>query len=56
VLASLAPDGQEQFNGMLRRMMEVVDRPGLLNTPTSSGSADAAAERRSRFTPGAASE
>jgi DNA-binding MarR family transcriptional regulator len=50
VLAALAPDEQEQFNGMLRRMMEVVDRPGLLNTPKPSGSGDTAAKRKSRFT------
>jgi DNA-binding MarR family transcriptional regulator len=56
VLAALATDEQEQFNGMLRRMMEVVDQPGLLNTPKSSESADAAAQPRSRFTPDAASE
>jgi DNA-binding MarR family transcriptional regulator len=56
VLAALATDEQEQFNGMLRRMMEVVDRPGLLNTPEPSESADPAAKPRSRFTPDAASE
>jgi hypothetical protein len=34
-------------------MMQVVDRPGLLNTPESSESGDAAARRKSRFTPDA---
>ncbi len=53
VLAALTPDEQEQLNGILRRMMQVIDRPGLLNTPKSSQSANAATERRSRFTPGA---
>jgi DNA-binding MarR family transcriptional regulator len=51
VLAALGPDEQEQFNGMLRRMMRVVDQPGLLNTPKSSESGDAAVRQRSRFTP-----
>lgn len=54
VLAVLDPGEQEQLNGMLRRMMRVVDRPGLLNTPKSSESGDAAAELKSRFTPDAA--
>jgi DNA-binding MarR family transcriptional regulator len=53
VLAALDPDEREQFNGMLRRMMQVVDRPGLLNTPMSSESWEAPAKRRSRFTPDA---
>jgi DNA-binding MarR family transcriptional regulator len=56
VLAALNPDEQEQLNAMLRRMMSVVDRPGLLNTPTSSQSGDADAKPRSRFTPDATSE
>jgi DNA-binding MarR family transcriptional regulator len=56
VLAALDPDEQEQFNGMLRRMMQVIDRPGLLNTPKSSESGDAAAKRKSRFTPDTVSE
>jgi DNA-binding MarR family transcriptional regulator len=56
VLAALDPDEREQFNSMLRRMMKVVDRPGLLNTPKSSESPDAAAKQRSRFTPDAASQ
>ena len=51
VLAALDPDEQEQLDSMLRRMMRAVDRPGLLNTPTSSQSGDATARRRSRFTP-----
>ena len=56
VLAALNPDEQEQLNAMLRRMMGVVDRPGLLNTPTSSESGDTTAKPRSRFTPDATSE
>ena len=51
VLAALDPDEQEQLNRMLRRMTQVIDRPGLLNTPKSSESGDAAGKRRSRFTP-----
>ena len=56
VLAVLTEQEQEALNGMLRRMLRVVDRPGLLNTPRSAESGDATAERRSRFTPGAAAE
>ena len=56
VLAALDPEEREQFNRMLRRMMKVVDRPGLLNTPKSSESPDAAAKQRHRFTPDAGSE
>jgi DNA-binding MarR family transcriptional regulator len=56
VLAVLDPDELEQFNGMLRRMMQAVDRPGLLDTPKSAESAGAAARRRSRFTADAAPE
>jgi DNA-binding MarR family transcriptional regulator len=56
VLAALDPDEQEQFNGMLRRMMQVVDQPGLLNTPKSSESGDTAVKRKSRFTPDAVPE
>jgi len=51
VLAALDPGEQEQLSGMLRRMMRVVDRPGLLNTPKPAGSADA--PQKSRFTPDA---
>jgi DNA-binding MarR family transcriptional regulator len=51
VLAALDPAEQDQLDGMLRRMLRAVDRPGLLNTPTSSESGDATARRRSRFTP-----
>jgi DNA-binding MarR family transcriptional regulator len=51
VLAALDHDEQEQLNAMLRRMLHVVDRPGLLNTPMSSESGDATAKPRSRFTP-----
>ena len=53
VLAALDPDEQEQLNAMLRRMLSVVDRPGLLNTPASSESGAATAKPRSRFTPDA---
>jgi DNA-binding MarR family transcriptional regulator len=52
VLAALEPGEQEQFNEMLRRMMRVFDRPGLLDTPDSvTGDAATAARSRSRFTP-----
>jgi DNA-binding MarR family transcriptional regulator len=51
VLSALDPGEQEQLNGMLRRMMRVVDRPGLLNTPKPAGSADPAEHQKSRFTP-----
>ena len=50
VLAALDPDEREQFSGMLRRMMQAIDRPGLLTTPGSAESGDAAVQRRSRFT------
>jgi DNA-binding MarR family transcriptional regulator len=50
VLAVLDPDEQQQFNAMLRRMMQVIDRPGLLKTPGSAESAAATAAPRSRFT------
>ncbi len=50
VLAALTAEEREQLNDMLRRMMRVVDRPGLLTTPRSAESADAATEQRSRFT------
>jgi DNA-binding MarR family transcriptional regulator len=56
VLAVLDPEEQQQLNAMLRRMMQVVDRPGLLNTPKSSDSADAPTQRRSRFTPDTAAQ
>ena len=56
VLAALDPDEREQLNAMLRRMMSVVDRPGLLNTPTSSQSGDETAKPRSRFTPDATTD
>jgi len=52
VLAALNPDEQDQLNGMLRRMMQVIDRPGLLSTPKSAESEDESTTRRSRFTPG----
>jgi DNA-binding MarR family transcriptional regulator len=51
VLAALDPDQQQQFNAMLRRMMQVIDRPGLLKTPGSAGPAPSTAAPRSRFTP-----
>jgi len=56
VLAVLDPDEREQFNGMLRRMMRAIDRPGLLDTPKSAKAADAGAKGRSRFTADAAPE
>lgn len=52
VLTALHPAEQEQFDGMLRRMLRAVDRPGLLNTPTSSESRSVTARPRSRFTQG----
>jgi DNA-binding MarR family transcriptional regulator len=51
VLAALEPAEQEQLDGMLRRMMRAVDRPGLLNTPMASEPEDATTRRTSRFTP-----
>ena len=51
VLAALDPAEQEQFDGMLRRMMQAIDRPDLLDTPTSSESGHATTRRKSRFTP-----
>lgn len=56
VLAVLDPDEREQFNSMLRRMMQAIDRPGLLDTPKSAEAGDAGATRRSRFTADAAPE
>jgi DNA-binding MarR family transcriptional regulator len=56
VLAVLDPDELEQFNGMLRRMMQAIDRPGLLDTPKSAEAVDAGARGRSRFTADAAPE
>ncbi|MGH3247028.1 MAG: MarR family winged helix-turn-helix transcriptional regulator [Trebonia sp.] len=56
VLAALAPDEQEQFNDMLRRMIQLIDRPGLLDPPKSAESRDTATRRKSRFTPDAISE
>jgi len=56
VLAVLDPDEREQFNGMLRRMMRAIDRPGLLDTPKSAEAVDAGARGRSRFTADAAPE
>lgn len=53
VLAALTADEREQLNDMLRRMMRVVDRPGLLTVPES---ADTATAQRSRFTPAATTE
>jgi DNA-binding MarR family transcriptional regulator len=49
VLDALDPAEREQLDGMLRRMMRVVDRPGLLNTPKPGVPADA--PHKSRFTP-----
>jgi DNA-binding MarR family transcriptional regulator len=56
MLAVLDPDEREQLNGLLRRMFAAIDRPGLLDTPKSAESGDAAAGRRSRFTADAAPE
>lgn len=51
VLEALAPAQQKELDHILRRLLRAVDRPGLLNMPTSSESnSDAAAEPRSRFT------
>ncbi|MBO0767139.1 MAG: winged helix-turn-helix transcriptional regulator [Solirubrobacterales bacterium] len=36
VLAALDPEERDQLDLMLRRMMQAVDRPGLLRTPSSS--------------------
>jgi hypothetical protein len=55
-LAALDPEEQKQLNDMLRRMMKVVDRPGLLKTPESVASQDTAATSKSRFTPAAGPE
>jgi DNA-binding MarR family transcriptional regulator len=52
VLEALTPAQQKELDRMLRRMLRAVDRPGLLNTPTSAEAGSAAtAEPRSRFTP-----
>lgn len=56
VLAALDPGEREEFDRLLRKMMRAVDRPGLLNTPKSAESGDAAAERKSRFTASPPSE
>ncbi|MGH3167296.1 MAG: MarR family winged helix-turn-helix transcriptional regulator [Trebonia sp.] len=58
VLAALSPDEQSQFDELLRRMMRVVDRPGLLDAPASGreepgsgpGSGSGSGKPRSRFT------
>jgi DNA-binding MarR family transcriptional regulator len=36
LLSALSPEEQGQFNEMLRQMLRLVDRPGLLPTPKSS--------------------
>jgi DNA-binding MarR family transcriptional regulator len=51
VLGALDPGEREQLDGMLHRMLRLVDRPGLLNTPKSAEAGDAPANRKSRFTP-----
>jgi DNA-binding MarR family transcriptional regulator len=56
VLSALTVEEREQLNGMLRRMLRSVDRPGLLSTPKSSQSLDATARQLSRFTPDSAPE
>jgi hypothetical protein len=50
VLGALGPGELEQFNGMLRRMVQVIDRPGLLNTPGSAETKTTSGAPRSRFT------
>lgn len=56
VLAALSPQEQRQFDAMLRRMMQAVDRPSLLKTPKPPDSAGTAAKQKSRFTPDTATE
>lgn len=51
VLAALDLREQEQLDGMLRRMMHAIDRPGLLDPPTSPESVPATGKPRTRFTP-----
>jgi DNA-binding MarR family transcriptional regulator len=51
VLSALSPDEQEQLNSMLRRMLSLVDRPGLLDPPQSAEAAGTTPPQRSRFTP-----
>ncbi len=51
VLSAISPAEREQLNDMLRRMLGLVDRPGLLETPVLAESGEAPAARRSRFTP-----
>jgi DNA-binding MarR family transcriptional regulator len=50
VLAVLEPEEQRQFDDLLRRMLAVFDRPGLLDNPASSRSRKKAATPKSRFT------
>jgi DNA-binding MarR family transcriptional regulator len=50
LIAALDRAEQKQLDRILRQMMRAIDRPGLLNTPTSDESGNASAER-SRFTP-----
>jgi DNA-binding MarR family transcriptional regulator len=33
ILGALSPADREQLSALLRQLMHVVDRPGLLNTP-----------------------
>lgn len=51
LLSALSPDEQQQLNSMLRRMLGLVDRPGLLNPPQSAESGGTVPPRLSRFTP-----
>jgi DNA-binding MarR family transcriptional regulator len=50
VLAALTPDERAQFDGLLRRMMGVVDRPGLLDLPTEVRTESGSGKPLSRFT------
>lgn len=50
VLSTLDAPERRQLDDMLRRMMQAIDRPGLVRTPTSSESGTSSAGRRSRFT------
>jgi len=51
LLSALSPGEQQQLNSMLRRMLQVVDRPGLLDPPQSAESGGTPPMRRSRFSP-----
>ena len=40
ILSALSPADREQLSGLLRQLMHVVDRPGLLPTPTDQAAGD----------------